>query len=66
MAKGKVKWFNESRGYGFITQEDDEPVFVHHSAIQGHGFRTLCEGQTVTFDVVKGLRWAQATNVVTE
>jgi CspA family cold shock protein len=66
MAKGKVKWFNESKGYGFITQENDEDVFVHYSAIQTQGFKTLSEGQAVSFDVVKGPKGSQAANVVTE
>lgn len=66
MAKGKVKWFNDSRGYGFIAQDDGEDVFVHFSAIQGQGFRTLSEGQMVTFEVVQGLKGPQAINVETE
>ncbi len=66
MAKGKVKWFNESKGYGFITQENGEDVFVHFSAIQAQGFKTLSEGQAVSFDVVEGPKGPQATNVVTE
>jgi len=66
MAKGKVKWFNESRGYGFIAQENGEDVFVHFSAIQAQGFKTLSEGQAVSFDVVEGPKGPQATNVVTE
>jgi CspA family cold shock protein len=66
MAKGKVKWFNDSRGYGFIAQDNGEDVFVHFSAIQGQGFRTLSEGQTVTFEVVQGLKGPHAANVVTE
>ncbi|MGA2106945.1 MAG: cold-shock protein [Syntrophorhabdales bacterium] len=66
MAKGKVKWFNNSRGYGFIGQENGEDVFVHFSAIQGQGFKTLTEGQAVTFDVAKGPRGPEAANVVPE
>ncbi len=61
---GKVKWFNAEKGYGFIEQEDGNDVFVHFTAIQGDGFRTLEEGQEVQFDVVKGERGAQAANVV--
>ena len=66
MVRGRVKWFNDSRGYGFIAQENGEDVFVHFSAIQGQGFRTLSEGQTVTFEVVQGPKGPQAANVVTE
>ncbi len=61
---GKVKWFNAEKGYGFIEQEDGNDVFVHFTAIQGDGFRTLEEGQEVEFDVVEGERGAQAANVV--
>ncbi len=64
MARGKVKWFNASKGYGFISQEDGSDVFVHFSAIQGDGFKTLDEGQEVEFDVVKGAKGPQAANVV--
>ena len=65
MAKGTVKWFNESKGFGFIAREDGEDVFVHHTAIQGNGFKTLSEGQWVTFDVDKGPKGLRAINVVT-
>lgn len=59
-----VKWFNESKGYGFITPEDgSKDVFVHHSAITGSGFKTLAEGQRVTFDVKEGPKGPQAENV---
>ena len=63
MAKGTVKWFNDAKGYGFISQENGEDVFVHYSAIQGDGFRTLAEGDKVEFDVVKGPKGYQAANV---
>ncbi len=65
MAKGTVKWFNESKGFGFIAREDGEDVFVHHTAIQGNGFKTLSEGQAVSFDVEKGPKGLRAINVVT-
>ena len=61
---GKVKWFNAEKGYGFIDREDGGDVFVHFSAIQGEGFKTLEEGQAVEFDVVEGNRGEQAANVV--
>lgn len=64
MAKGTVKWFNDAKGYGFITQEDGTDVFVHHSAIQGSGFKTLSEGQAVSFDVADSDKGPQAANVV--
>ncbi len=63
MAQGMVKWFNSQKGYGFITQDDGQDVFVHYSAISGDGFRSLEEGQRVTFDVVKGPKGLQASNV---
>ena len=61
---GKVKWFNDAKGYGFITREDGPDVFVHHSAIEGAGFRTLAEDQEVEFEVVQGVKGLQAQNVV--
>ena len=61
---GKVKWFNDSKGYGFITREEGPDVFVHHSAIEGAGFRTLAEDQEVEFEVVQGAKGLQAQNVV--
>ncbi|MEJ2071802.1 MAG: cold-shock protein [Syntrophobacterales bacterium] len=61
---GKVKWFNDSKGYGFITREEGPDVFVHHSAIDGAGFRTLAEDQEVEFEVVQGVKGLQAQNVV--
>ncbi len=64
MNKGTVKWFNAEKGYGFITGEDGKDVFVHFSAIQGEGFKSLEEGQSVTYDVVQGARGPQAANVV--
>ena len=63
MASGTVKWLNAEKGFGFITQENGEDVFAHFSAIQGEGFKTLEEGQAVTFDVEDGQRGPQATNV---
>lgn len=64
VAKGTVKWFDVKKGYGFIAQEKGEDVFVHYSAIQADGFKTLEEGQAVEFDVVQGNRGPQAANVV--
>ncbi|MBR0278651.1 MAG: cold-shock protein [Synergistaceae bacterium] len=64
MAQGTVKWFNETKGYGFITVDDGKDVFVHFSAIQGDGFKTLNEGQKVTFDIVNGEKGPQAAHVV--
>jgi CspA family cold shock protein len=58
-----VKWFNDSKGYGFIKQDEGEDVFVHHSAIQAQGFRSLSEGERVTFEIVKGPKGLQASNV---
>lgn len=64
MPKGTVKWFNASKGYGFIAQEDGGDVFVHFSAIQDNGFKSLDEGQAVEFEVTQGPKGAQASNVV--
>ena len=64
MAQGTVKWFNDAKGYGFIQVEGGEDVFVHYSAIQQDGFRTLQEGRQVQFDVVDGKKGPQAANVV--
>ncbi|MBI4635848.1 MAG: cold-shock protein [Candidatus Rokubacteria bacterium] len=63
MAQGTVKWFNDAKGYGFITQEGGEDVFVHYSAIQGQGFKSLAEGDRVEFEVTKGPKGLQAANV---
>jgi CspA family cold shock protein len=63
MAQGMVKWFNDSKGFGFISQEGGEDVFVHHTAIQMEGFRSLAEGDRVEFEVVKGPKGLQAQNV---
>jgi CspA family cold shock protein len=64
MTKGKVKWFNENKGYGFIEREDGPDVFVHFTAIQGEGFKTLAEGEVVEFEVVEGEKGPQAANVM--
>lgn len=64
MATGKVKWFNSEKGFGFIETSEGSDVFVHFSAIQGEGFKTLEEGQEVTFEIVDGDRGPQAANVV--
>ena len=64
MIKGKVKWFNDAKGYGFIEQDGGEDVFVHFSAIQMDGFKTLAEGQVVEFEVQQGDKGLHATNVV--
>jgi len=63
MPQGKVKWFNDAKGYGFITQEGGQDVFCHFSAITGDGYRSLKEGDTVQFDVTQGPKGLQATNV---
>ena len=63
MAEGTVKWFNADKGFGFIEVEGQDDVFVHFSAIQGEGFKTLEEGQSVTFDIEEGNRGPQAANV---
>jgi CspA family cold shock protein len=59
-----VKWFNDSKGYGFIEQEGGKDIFVHYTAIQGDGFKSLAEGQTVEFEITEGAKGPQATNVV--
>lgn len=64
MVKGTVKWFNNQKGYGFITPENGSDVFVHHSVIQGDGYKSLNEGQQVEFEIEKGPKGEQATNVV--
>ncbi|HHO49092.1 MAG: cold-shock protein [Desulfobulbaceae bacterium] len=64
MSEGTVKWFNDSKGFGFIQQDGGKDVFVHHSAIQAQGFKSLQEGQRVRFDVVDGAKGPAAANVV--
>ena len=61
--KGTVKWFNDAKGFGFITRENGPDVFVHHTAIQSDGFRSLAEGETVEFEVIQGPKGLQAANV---
>jgi len=63
MAQGQVKWFNDAKGYGYITQEDGQDVFVHFSAIQANGFKSLAEGDRVEFEVTRGPKGLQAANV---
>ncbi len=63
MDKGTVKWFNESKGFGFITKEDGGDVFVHYTAIQDNGFKSLSEGQAVSFEIVDGPKGPKAVNV---
>jgi len=64
MAQGKVKWFSDQKGYGFISQENGEDVFVHHTAIVGEGFKTLAEGQAVEFELAPGPKGPRADKVV--
>ena len=66
MSKGTVKWFNESKGFGFITREDGTDVFVHYASIQGNGFKSLAEGDTVSFDTENGPKGLKAINVTKE
>ncbi len=66
MAKGTVKWFNESKGFGFVTSEDGSDVFVHYSSIQSNGFKTIAEGDTVSFDIEEGQKGPKAVNLVVQ
>jgi CspA family cold shock protein len=66
MAKGTVKWFNESKGFGFITREDGTDIFVHYSSIEGNGFKSLVEGDSVSFDTENGPKGLKAIKVVKE
>lgn len=63
LATGKVKWFNDKRGYGFISQDDGQDIFAHYSSIEGSGFKTLSEGETVTFEVEESSRGPEAKNI---
>ncbi len=65
MLKGRVKWFNDAKGYGFIERDEGADVFVHYSAIQSKGFKTLIEGQDVEFEIVEGDKGLQASTVIT-
>ncbi|MDE2223208.1 MAG: cold-shock protein [Candidatus Omnitrophica bacterium] len=64
MARGTVKWFNDQKGFGFITPENGNDVFVHHSVIMGEGYKSLAEGQAVEFDITTGPKGEQAQNVI--
>jgi len=64
LAEGKVKWFNEAKGFGFITTDENTDVFVHYADIQGNGFKTLNEGDHVSFDIEEGPKGPKATNVI--
>ena len=66
MSDGKVKWFNSRKGYGFIAAEDGRDIFVHYSSVSGDGYKTLVEGDSVTFDVVEGDKGCRAENVVSK
>ena len=66
MSDGKVKWFNPKKGYGFIATEDGRDIFVHYSSISGGGYKTLAEGDTVTFDIVQGDKGLRAENVLSQ